>query len=105
MTNLREVVERRLAEGGRSSCDIRAREVRRSTIDPDTLRLNTVEYESGIGQEVFFEFVGDDLATGDERLLGFCRLSLPDGPVTIDEIRNSAMIREVHVYRRGGRLR
>ena len=105
VTNLREVVERRMAAKGRASRDIRAREVRRSVIDPESVRLIEVEYESGVGHEVFFQFVGDvlssgdaDVEAGDERLLGFCRLSLPDGPVAIDEIRTSAMIREVHVY-------
>ena len=103
VTNLREVVERRMEAKGRTSRDIRAREVRHSVIDPDSVRMEEVEYESGIGHEVFFQFVGATVAssgveTGDERLLGFCRLSLPDGPVAIEEIRTSAMIREVHVY-------
>ncbi|MDA8020147.1 MAG: tRNA uridine(34) 5-carboxymethylaminomethyl modification radical SAM/GNAT enzyme Elp3 [Thermoanaerobaculia bacterium] len=102
VTNLREVVERRMSRQGKASRDIRAREVRQSQVDLETLRLETTEYETSIGREVFFEFVARDADRSGERLLGFCRLSLPDtaGPdeVRIPEIRNSAMIREVHVY-------
>ena len=101
VTNLREVVERRMESRGRRSHDIRAREVRRSVVDPKSLRLKTMQYETGIGREVFYQFVADDVETAEERLLGFCRLSLPDDEdlgdtVRIGEIRNSAMIREVH---------
>lgn len=102
VTNLREVVERRMERRGLGSRDIRAREVRRTVIDPASVRMEQVEYETGIGREVFFQFVADDIAQDGEssatRLLGFCRLSLPDDEVPIHEIRHSAMIREVHVY-------
>jgi elongator complex protein 3 len=36
--------------------------------------------------------------TADDRLAGFLRLSLPAREVEVEEIRRSAMIREVHVY-------
>lgn len=106
VTNLREVAERRLGERGEVGRDIRAREVRRTAIDPETLRLDVLEYDTTIGREVFFQFVarGSDTETDSatERLLGFCRLSLPSGTAEIEaeieEIRGSAMIREVHVY-------
>lgn len=111
-----------MADRGLRSRDIRAREVRRAAIDPESVRMQQVEYETGIGREVFFQFTADAVETesdrgsdsrsdsrsdsgsdgGEERLLGFCRLSLPDAEVRneilIDEIRDSAMIREVHVY-------
>lgn len=93
VTNLREVVERRLAARGLGSRDIRAREVRRRAAAPEELSLDRQDYETSLGREVFLQFVD-----GERRLAGFCRLSLPSAPVAIPEIGGSAMIREVHVY-------
>jgi elongator complex protein 3 len=36
--------------------------------------------------------------TRDDRLAGFLRLALPDGPSFIEELGSSALVREVHVY-------
>lgn len=96
VTNFREVVERQLAERGLRSRDIRAREIRGRAIDAETLRLVPIRYRTSVGEEIFLQLV-----TGrepDDYLVGFLRLSLPDRPVTLAEIRTSAMIREVHVY-------
>ncbi len=95
VTNLRQVVDQRLTARGTRSRDIRAREIRGEAFDPDALRLEVVTYDTAIGREHFLQLV-----TGKEMLCGFLRLSLPREPVTIDEIANSAMIREVHVYGR-----
>jgi elongator complex protein 3 len=93
VTNLREVVERRLAARGLASRDIRAREVRRRAAAPEELTLDRQEYATSLGREIFLQFVD-----GERRLAGFCRLALPAAPVAIPEIARSAMIREVHVY-------
>lgn len=92
-TNLREAVERNLAARGLRSRDIRAREVRRRGALPEEVELDTLEFESSVGQEMFLQFI--DSARS---IAGFCRLSLPKEPVAISEIATSAMIREVHVY-------
>ncbi|MEM8960441.1 MAG: tRNA uridine(34) 5-carboxymethylaminomethyl modification radical SAM/GNAT enzyme Elp3 [Acidobacteriota bacterium] len=95
VTNFRQVVEASLTAKGLASQDIRAREIRGQAIDPDRLRLEPLEYDTQIGREVFFRWLDDE-----DRLCGFLRLSLPSAPIFLDEIRDSAMIREVHVYGR-----
>ncbi|MEM9553921.1 MAG: tRNA uridine(34) 5-carboxymethylaminomethyl modification radical SAM/GNAT enzyme Elp3 [Acidobacteriota bacterium] len=101
-TNFREVVERRLDELGRRSRDIRAREVRARSVAPESLRLEVLFYESSIGRELFLQMVD-----AEQRLAGFARLTLPTPvpargdetlPAGLDEIRGSALLREVHVY-------
>lgn len=93
VTNFREVVERHLTERGLSSRDIRAREIRDGNVKPDELRLVPLRYASSIGDEIFLQFV-----TAEDKIVGFCRLSLPSEAVFLEELGRSAMIREVHVY-------
>ena len=93
VTNFREVVERELAARGRASRDIRAREIRGGEVDLGRLRLESLDYESAIGDEVFLQYV-----TPEDRLVGFCRLALPRAGGFIAEIAGSALLREVHVY-------
>ena len=96
VTNFREVAERELKERGTGSKDIRAREIRREPVDPERLELRTTEYETSIGEEIFFEFV-----TPEDRIVGFCRLALPGGgpaPEGMPELESAALLREVHVY-------
>jgi elongator complex protein 3 len=95
LTNFRELAERSLEERGLASRDIRAREVRDSDVRRDELELRRHEFATSLGSEIFLQFV-----TPEDRLAGFLRLSLPDEAVEMDEIRDSAMIREVHVYGR-----
>lgn len=93
VTNFREVVEEEVARRGLSSADIRAREIRGAEVDPRQLRLDRFEYRGGAGREAFLQFVAPE-----DRIVGFCRLALPDGEGPFPEIAASAMIREVHVY-------
>ena len=95
LTNFRELAERALGERGMQGRDIRAREIRDNPVQREDLELRTTEYETSLGTEIFLQF-----ATPDDRLAAFLRLSLPDDQVAIDEIRSSAMVREVHVYGR-----
>ncbi|MEM8932149.1 MAG: tRNA uridine(34) 5-carboxymethylaminomethyl modification radical SAM/GNAT enzyme Elp3 [Acidobacteriota bacterium] len=103
-TNFREVVERSLTERGQRSRDIRAREIRGRAFDGGEVRLEPIPYASrvddgstvGEAEEFFLQWVVGEVP--DDRIVGFCRLSLPSKAVACDEIRDSAMIREVHVY-------
>jgi elongator complex protein 3 len=96
VSNLREVVKRKLLAEGRACQCIRCREVR-----SDRGRLvegvNALEYETSGGREVFLS-----LDTDRDRLAGFLRLSLPTASATagtgIGELHGAALIREVHVY-------
>jgi elongator complex protein 3 len=103
--NLRQIVQRRMAEQGRTCRCIRCREVRRARVDAAHLRWETLIYPTDVSLEYFLSAV-----TPDGRLAGFLRLSLPKrrdrAPLTlykslevvVDEIANCAMIREVHTF-------
>jgi len=103
--NLRQLVQRWMAQQGRACRCIRCREVRRERIDPADLRWETLVYPTDLNLEYFMSAV-----TPTGKLAGFLRLSLPkrrdhvrlatgEGPTAIvDEIADCAMIREVHVY-------
>jgi elongator complex protein 3 len=95
ITNLRELVEARLAANGERSRDIRAREVRGRQITPEALHLDELTYATSLGREVFLQFI-----TEGRQIAGFLRLSLPDRATMplVDTLHHAAMIREVHVY-------
>lgn len=102
--NLRQLVEARLGQGD-AVREIRYREVGTRTVDPATLRLDVVPYQTSNTRERFLQWV-----TPEGHIAGFLRLSLPgaayvaalgpDAPVGLGE----AMIREVHVYGAVSRL-
>lgn len=92
-TNFRQIVERELRERRLPSPNIRAREIRGQVVNPETLHLDKLTYNTQVGDEVFLQYITDD-----RRIAGFLRLSLPGVPPIIDELEGAAMIREVHVY-------
>jgi len=70
--------------------------VRGGAVDPTRLRLRATGYASRTGREQFLEWVDDR-----DRIAGFARLTLPDGPppaALADELAGAALLREVHVY-------
>ncbi len=107
-TNLRQLVENRLADEGARVDEIRRREIATAEVALQTLRLECVRYETSVSEERFFQWV-----TPEGAIAGFLRLSLPhmtdaeaaginaeDLPVCLRD----AMIREVHVYGKVARL-
>lgn len=97
-TNLRQMVEERLAQRGDAVQEIRFRELGCEQASLDELGMETVAYECDGSSERFLQWV-----TPEGRIAGFLRLSLPhanavaelnDAPIALEE----AMIREVHVY-------
>jgi len=91
--NLRESAAARLRASGRRSCDVRAREIRADVAAEGDAILRETEYAVSGGREIFVE-----ATTDADRLLGFARLLLPEEPAWIDELRDSALLRELHVY-------
>ncbi|MFC1622146.1 elongator complex protein 3 [Patescibacteria group bacterium] len=83
-SNLRQVVEKKV-----KSKDVRAREVRDEKFE--NAKLKITKYDTSVSEEQFLEFV-----TPDDKIVGFLRLSLPEGDL--------AMIREVHVYGKSEKL-
>jgi elongator complex protein 3 len=92
-TNFRQVVEQELERLGSRSPEIRSREIRGQPVAPQGIHLDELWYASGIGEEVFLQFI-----MADRRIAAFLRLSLPSEPPIFDELTGAAMIREVHVY-------
>ncbi len=95
-TSLRQDVHRELLRRGQRCQCIRCREVRGHWVDARALHFDDLVYQVGPVEEHFLSFV-----TPDDRLAGFLRLSLPgvDAPDTgLDDLRQAAIIREVHVY-------
>jgi elongator complex protein 3 len=96
-SHLRQVVHREMKRRGLQCHCIRCREVRNEKINPDDLRLDVVTYRTDATTEHFLSYLTDR-----GKLAGFLRLSLrlEDVPPeeVLDELRPSAVIREVHVY-------
>ena len=102
-TNLRQMVEARLAPQAGEVREIRLREIAGNDVTPQDLRLDCVRYRTATTDERFLQWV-----TGENRIAGFCRLSLPREedihdlrtPEPLPTEPGTAMIREVHVYGR-----
>jgi elongator complex protein 3 len=94
-TNLREVIEYKLAKEGRKNQNIRAREVKSKNLKFEDLKLDIVSYSTEMANELFLQFI-----TAKNEIAGFLRLSLPKSKDNIitDELDGCAIIREVHVY-------
>ncbi len=117
-SNLRQIVQQRMAIEGTACHCIRCREIRGGTpVDPDDVRLSVVSYSTGATEEHFLQYLVPGLDGAPEKVAAFLRLSLPVSgrdEVPIPDIRNAAMVRELHVYgpaqelgarRRGGQHR
>lgn len=92
-SNLREVVRARMAREGLQCRCIRCREVRGHPVDPRRLHLNVLTYSTDATVEHFLA-----CETEDGRLAGFLRLSLPQVEPELEELRGSAIVRELHIY-------
>ncbi len=94
MTNMRQLVEQKLKEKGLKCRCIRCREPKDKQIDWSSVKLLREDYNASGGKEVFlsFEDIKNDL------LLGFCRLRIVPESHRGEISKNSAGIRELHVY-------
>ena len=95
-SNLREAVEKKLQAEGRACACVRCREVRGERVDGYG-GIGVEEYAAAGSRELFLS-----ADTDSGKLAGFLRLSLPapraGEAVGIAELREAAIIREVHVY-------
>ena len=105
-TNLRQMVEQELAAKDVASRvqEIRFREINQQQVRAAELTLQDFVYTTAVSDEHFLQWV-----TADNKIAGFCRLSLPHWDkliagacdVTANELLVQpcqAMIRELHVY-------
>ncbi len=101
-SNLRQLVQRKLAEHGDRCTCIRCREVgHRMTVDkvtPDLgkVKILTTHHEASEGQEVFISAEDPE----NNVLIGYLRLRVPSAKAHRPEITAapSAIVRELHVY-------
>jgi len=91
-TNFRQLAESFLSSQGKSSQDIRAREIRSTKFDSARTLIEEINYQTSVGQEIFIQVVNQN------KIIGFLRLSLPHEATFVDELKDSAVIREIHIY-------
>jgi elongator complex protein 3 len=97
-TNFRQIAEQEVDRRGGRLVEIRHREIRGESFDPETLSLRETVYRAGSGRECFLELI-----TPEDRIVGFVRLSLPKDSSFVPELGRNALVRELHVY--GGAVR
>jgi len=97
-TNLRQLIHQYMKNNDMECKCIRCKEIRGKSFDIEKLKLNTQKYTTKVSQEFFLNY------TSNNNLIGFLRLSLPNKNLSskhfISELKNAAIIREVHIYGR-----
>ncbi len=98
MSNIRQVLEKRLQKEGTPCRDIRSREIQNFEVRPHDVKLVTRRYEASGGEEIFLSF--ED--TKQDKLIALLRLrflspAAAHAPL-LPELEDAAIIREVHVY-------
>ena len=92
-SNLRQTVQKHMRDAGTPCECVRCREVRQQRIDPKSVDITPLEYDTDHSREIFIQ-----ANTRDDKLAGFLRLSLPASRAVVAEIDGAAMIRQVQVY-------
>jgi len=99
-SNLRELVEKRLESKGLRCRCIRCREVghvyMKYGVKPDAanIKLLRTDYEASEGYEIFLSF--EDAK--NDILIALLRLRIPSEKAHRPEVKNAAVVRELHVY-------
>lgn len=94
ISNIREVVQKEMEKRGIKCQCIRCREVRDEICSPKHIALKRKEYKASDGKEIFLSY--EDTKTN--KLLGFLRLRIPSSSLIFPILKNSALIRELHIY-------
>mgnify|MGYP000754541778 CR=1 FL=1 len=95
VSNIRQLIENKLNKEGTPCRDIRSREIAADTVNIKDIDLVCREYAANKGKELFISY--ED--TVKDKLIGLIRLRFPN-KTFIPELKNAAIIREVHVYGR-----
>ncbi len=96
ITNLRQYLQKQLADQGEFCKCIRCREARADVSGATTAILKSRTYRASQGQEYFLSYESDD----EKTIYAFCRLRFNDAPEAsfIPELQHAALVRELHVY-------
>ena len=92
-SNLRQLARQKMADHGWTCDCIRCREVGMNDQAPGDVELDVMTYEAAGGTEHFISYEDPD----NDLLVGFCRLRFPGNPQRA-ELRDAALVRELHVY-------
>ena len=94
-SNMRQIVEKEIKDKGLKLNDIRSREIRDENITMDNLEEEIIKYTTSVSTEFFISYK----TKKDDKICSFLRLSIPKKRNNfINELSNSSIIREVHVY-------
>jgi len=97
-TNFRQIAEKEITRKGLKIEDIRSREIKDRKISWEDIEEETIKYNTTVSTEYFISYETKDT----DQICGFLRLSLPKKSLSknhfINELQNSSIIREVHVY-------
>jgi elongator complex protein 3 len=99
ITNLRELLQYRLAQEKVLCKCIRCTEAKEKDINENDVELHIDEYDASDGKELFIVFSSKDRST----LYAFCRLRLPgneNAESQFPELHGAAIIRELHTFGR-----
>jgi elongator complex protein 3 len=97
--DMRDRIQKQMLEAEQICRCIRCREIghhlykRNYQPNPDDFKLKIHTYEAGEGIEHFLSYEDHNNV-----LIGFLRLRYPSSDVFIDNLKNSAIVRELHVY-------
>ena len=94
--NCRETVREKMKKNGKVCMDIRSREVKDRVVNPKNVKLTIRRYNDNNADEYFISFESYDEAI----IYGFCRLRLNhnNDNVFFEDLKDSAIVRELHVY-------
>jgi elongator complex protein 3 len=97
-SNFRQIAENKIKELDLEIEDIRNREIKNEEISWDDIKEEIIEYKTSISTEYFISYI----TKSGGKICGFLRLSIPKENISknnfIQELRDSCVIREVHVY-------
>ena len=93
-SNFRQIAEKEILKQGKKIQDIRSREIKNESITWNDIELETIKYDTSVSREYFISYKTKET----DRICSFLRLSIPKKQTYIDELKNSSIIREVHVY-------
>lgn len=96
ITNLRQLIQEQAKQEGWSCRCIRCREAGHQPTQSGKIKFNKIEYQASDGAEYFLNFESIDKKV----LYAFLRLRLPNDSQKppLPELKDSALIREVHTY-------
>ncbi|ARF12340.1 radical SAM superfamily protein [Klosneuvirus KNV1] len=93
--DMRQILDKEMKKRNLKCMEIRTRELKDKKVDINQAQLVVRKYEASGGTEYFISFETSDQAV----LFGFLRLRISkDAGSVFSELKNTAMIRELHVY-------